>query len=464
MKKIVFVFIFVLGSAWNCHAQTWAYGQDSINTFCVGNSSSCTFSNGTFVTPTSGTVRVLQVHTPNNVTITSVTDNAGDTWQLCPSSKCHLYNAANADSGDLAYTLTGKPNATSITVNLSGSSGSYLGASLYEIIPPAGATPAFDDAGTTTSSSCTSCTGPALNLSGTDAVLQILSNNGPGTPNTWSSPYITDIFGNGWGLNVSSGAGPTAAVVNPGADIIGIAFKSSDLSFTPPTTPISLVNFSVAQNLNCNPSCSFTIPSTGSGHLLYVEAGDLTNGFISSVSGGGTWVVPSGSNTCRIALGSSSSGDALSCAYVLSSTSGATSLSVTMTGTASVSFAVAELASGSGPFSFDVQGSTTNGSSSNPTGQALTLTGTKDAIFQAVFQPGGTSGDTLYPLATTASTSSVNFMDNNAGIAMLLNTSSGAPPSWVNQQHNATAVSGVAFKVPAGAAPAPPTGLKTVVN
>jgi len=461
MKKIVLVFIFMLGFAWNCHAQTWTYMQDSIVTFCTSpNVSGCTFDNGTFVTSTAGTILVLQVHTPNNVTISSVTDNAGDTWQLCPSSKCHLYNAANADSGDLAYTLTGKGNASSITVNLSGSSGSYLGVELYEIMPPVGATPAFDDAGTTTSSTCTTCAGPALNVTGTDAVLQILSNNGPASWQVWSSPYITDIFGNGWGLNVSSGAAPTAKVQNAGADIIGIAFKSS-LSFTPPATPISLVNFTIAQTLNCNSSCSITIPSTGSGNLLYIEAADLTSNFISSISGGGTWVIPSSANTCRISL---SPGDALSCAYVLSSTSGTTSLSVTMTGTANASFAVAELASSSGPFSLDVQGSTTNAPSLNPKGQALTLTGGEDAIFQAIFQPGGTSGDTRYPLATTASTSSINFMNNSAGMAMLLNTANGAPPSWVNQQNNTTTVTGVAFKVGTATAVAPPTSLKAVVN
>lgn len=432
--------------------QQWTYQQDSLVTFCsqgTANVTACTFSNSTFVTTTAGDILVIQVHTPNNVTITSGTTNAGDTFTLCPASSCHLFNSTNVDSGDLAYVLNEKGGATSITVNLSGSSGSFIGVELYEITPPLNSIAAFDTAGTTTSTTCTTCTGPALTLTATDAVMQLLSNNGIGAVNAWSTPYLQDIFGIGWGLNLSNGAAPTVKAQNAGADIIGIAFKSNAGAFAGPSTPITLTNFAVPNfnGISCNPSCSITVPSTGTGHLLYLQAGTTSGTHINSVSGGGTWVVLSGANSCQITLSPS---DSLSCAYVLSSTSGATSINITMSGTGSTSFTFTELSSSSGTFSFDTQGSTSNTASHNPPGQSLTLTGPIDVIFQAIFQPGGTSGNTIYMMTNTAATSSVNFVNNNGGMAFLMNTTNGAAGKWVNQQNNATVVSGVAFLVSGG--------------
>jgi len=246
-------------------------------------------------------------------------------------------------------------------------------------------------------------------------------------------------------------------VPSPGVDISAIAFKSSLGKFTPPPAgPSSLVNFTSPQGVNCSPSCSLKIPTTGSGHLLYVESADLTGNYISSISGGGTWVIPNGANTCRIALASTS---ALSCAYLLSITAGVTSLGVTMTGSANASFTISEVASSAGAFSLDAEGSTTNPPSPNPSGQALTLTGKSDVIFQASFIPGGSSGVTFYPL-----TNGFYFMNSEAQQAELLNTTNGAAPMWVNQQFNATTVTGVAFKVGAGTTPAAPTGLAAVVH
>jgi hypothetical protein len=90
------------------------------------------------------------------------------------------------------------------------------------------------------------------------------------------------------------------------------------------------------------------------------------------------------------------------------------------------------------------------------------LTGTNDAIFQAIFVPGGTSGVSFYPIAYTAG--SDGFFDTNAAQATLLNASSGVVPIWVNEQNNVTVVSGVAFKTGTAVALAPPTGLIAVVK
>jgi hypothetical protein len=120
-----------------------------------------------------------------------------------------------------------------------------------------------------------------------------------------------------------------------------------------------------------------------------------------------------------------------------------------------------EIATISGSFALDAQGSATVAASFRPKGQALTLSGSNDVIFQAIFVPGGTSGVTLYPY----SSSSTNFFNTNAGVVARLNTTDGTAPLWVNEQNNATVVSGVAFKTAGtGTAPAPPTGLGAVVH
>jgi hypothetical protein len=129
-----------------------------------------------------------------------------------------------------------------------------------------------------------------------------------------------------------------------------------------------------------------------------------------------------------------------------------------MSGNSAVGFAVSEIASTSGPFTFDIQGSATNSASSTPGGVSLTLTGANDAIFQAIFVPGGSSGVNWYPLPN-----GFPFFNNNACQVASLNASTGVRPFWVNQQNNVTVVTGVAFSTGA-AAPAPPTGLAAVVH
>jgi hypothetical protein len=455
MKKVVLIFMLALGFAWNCHAQSWTYVQDSLLTFCQANSTSCTVGAGNIIPTTPGTVRAVFISTPTNVTITSVTDNGGGSWQLCPASSCHRFGSIN---NDVAYSPTGNV-ATSITIHLSGSSGAFWGGNFYEILPPAGSTASFDTAGTAAQASCSGpCTGVPLTLSATDAVLQILNGNGTVGWNAWSSPYFTNTNGDGFYLNATSGTAPTVAVGTPanGGVFSAIAFKSSLGSFTPPTSSMSLVNYSSTNggNLNCNPSCSLAVTSTGAGHLLYLQSATLNGTHITAASGGGAWVIPGG---CQIAI--PSTGDTLSCAYVLSSTAGATSLSITMSGNSAVGFAASEVFSTSGPFSFDVLGSATNSASSTPVGVSLTLTGANDAIFQAIFVPGGTSGVSWYPLPAN-----FPFFSNNAAQALLLNASTGVRPFWINQQNNVTVVTAVAFKTGTALAPAPPTGLAAVVN
>jgi len=110
-------------------------------------------------------------------------------------------------------------------------------------------------------------------------------------------------------------------------------------------------------------------------------------------------------------------------------------------------FTVWEMATTGTPFTVDVQGSASNAASQFPAGVTLPLTpGANDVIFQAIFVPGGESGTSFYPLALIKGAGGGNqFVTNDAGQAVRLNTNDNTPPVYVNAQNNATAVTGIAF-------------------
>ncbi len=422
---------------------SWTFVQESIATACSAGSTTCTIdvANGNLLKTVAGSIWAVLLTTNNDVTITSVSGGGG-TWNPCPSGSCHLFNSTLSRNVDAAYNLTGAGGTTSVTVTISPAAAGQFGVNFIELLPPPGTTASFDVAGTATTNSCTTCTGVGLPISGTDAIVQNMAAAGTSVWNPWSFPYISLPLGDGLNLNALNGAAPTVTTTGPGAVFSAIAFSAG--SFSPPTLPMFVVNYTNPTNNNCNPSCSFSIPTTGAGHLLYVEAGDITTNFITSVTGAAAnWTVPTGTNTCRISM---SGGYALSCAYALSSSSSATSLSVTMTGNANVQFAVWEIASTSGTFFFDVQGSATNAASTNPAGVTLALTGTNDVIFQSIFVPGGTSAVQYYPYPRIDGCGT-QFFCGQAGNAALLNTTNGIGPLWANEQNNATVVTGVAFNV-----------------
>lgn len=454
----------------------WTWVQDSALIFCAGtNKTGCNVTAG-LITPTvAGSVWVLQIQTPNNVTITSVTGGGG-TWVHCPN--CHVDNPAQYNT-DAWYNLSGNAGtSTGISFTLSGSSGAFLGANFIEVLPPPGSTASYDDSVSGTVPACTTCTAPNMNnITGTDVIIR---NDGGGQPlqwNSWSAPYMTDANGFAIGLNVTTNTGPTVTYtksINP--EYMAIAFKSSLGTFTPPSHQYSVVNFTTTGQ-NCS-TCVLTIPSTGAGHLLFIEAGDEFNTHITSVTGGGTWVVPVGSNSCQIGHTITVSGGSISaaasCAYALSSTPGVTSITVQMSGSAFTDFAIWEISTtGGGTFSFDTQGShvdTTNGF--NIPGQALTLTGTNDVIFQLLWENGGSGGPNYYaqptiPFNSTTNVGPFNYFVFNEAASVVLLDSGPTPltPTWLNPQPNTVFASGVAFSASGVSnAPNPPTGLTAVVN
>ena len=106
------------------------------------------------------------------------------------------------------------------------------------------------------------------------------------------------------------------------------------------TGSITSVQQKVFPKLTCAPSCpTQTITSTGAGNLLFLAALNTGNGSatanISSISctpSCGTWILPGAA--CR-AWSAATAGE--DCAYVLSSSAGATSITVTMSATSNQS-------------------------------------------------------------------------------------------------------------------------------
>jgi len=389
---------------------------------------------GDMLPTTAGTVWIILAKTGNGAAISSVSGGGG-TWAHCPN--CH---SSNGSTGlDAFYNLSGTGGTTSITVNLSASAASFFQAIFIEVMPPPGSTPSFDTSGTASDSSCTSCTAVGLTLSATDVVVEVQAGAGTNWQ-SWTRPYVTSNHGYGFYVNAPPGNLPAPIMSGTGsANVVfsALAFKSSSGTFTPPTIPLAVASYQEV-NAACSPSCTVSIPSTGSGNLLFIAAGGGSSSVISSVSSAGTWNVPTGANTCQIVQ----SGVALSCAYNLSDTSGATSLSITMSTSAAITFSIWEISSAAGPFSLDSQASATNAASLSPPGVALSMTGSTDVAFQFLICPGGIEAVTLYPQLVNA------IMPGfAANIGAAVNIKNGTAPKWAYFNNAVTAASGIAFKV-----------------
>jgi hypothetical protein len=184
-------------------------------------------------------------------------------------------------------------------------------------------------------------------------------------------------------------------------------------------------------------TCNLTVASTGSGHLIVVTMGIAGTGeYITGVSGGGTYTEFAG-NTCA---GQDSSGLGTDCAYTLSSTSGATTITVTRTNTTSYAWRISmtELSS-TAAMSLDsgcpqVRDQTTG--TASPAGVTLTLAGANDVIIQNIW--GGVMSAISSPYNSYASFSA------DLGTAASLNTLSGTAPTWT-QASSKAALSAVCF-------------------
>jgi hypothetical protein len=175
------------------------------------------------------------------------------------------------------------------------------------------------------------------------------------------------------------------------------------LLINPNQTPqFTLVQHSISFSGACAPACSaFTVTSTGSNNLLWIGEGTYTpvGAVISSVacspSSCGTWVVPAGCNAFLSASGGTS------CAYVLSSSSGATSITVTLATSASSG---AELdfreyhTTGTGFVLDGTPQTATSGGCSPCQAPNVTITGTNDVVISLASPDSSFTAPTGTPL------------------------------------------------------------------
>ena len=192
-------------------------------------------------------------------------------------------------------------------------------------------------------------------------------------------------------------------------------------------------------------TCATTVTALGSGHLLVLQ-GFTSQGsaiYISSVactsSSCGTWVVPTGAGY-QINDASGGAPGALSSAYVLSSSSGATTVTITWNNASPGGGAHAtfwEYSYTPGPCALDIGGTVPDAVCSSCPGVALSLTGTQDVILQEL------ASDTASPSAITTYT---NFANGSfTGWADLENTSSGTAPTWTETSGHTVGIA-IAFK------------------
>jgi hypothetical protein len=220
----------------------------------------------------------------------------------------------------------------------------------------------------------------------------------------------------------------------------------------PARATISKTQF--VSNTSCSGSsntCAVTVTSTGTGHfgvILWLTANSTS---ASSISGGGSWTIPA---SCKINVTFTSG-----CAYILSLSSGVTTITMTWSTSACGSpcsiFFYEESFTGS---SVSLDNGSSGGlgtvnntsSSSTPPGVALTLSGANTAIFQVILQGNGSA---------TAISGSYNLDLGGAfqGSASALNTTNGTAPTWTFSA-SSTGI-GSAIAISETSAPPSPTGL-----
>jgi len=190
---------------------------------------------------------------------------------------------------------------------------------------------------------------------------------------------------------------------------------------------------------------AITITSTGSGNLVFISAVNTGGAadYITAASGGGSWTCPSTLQVRNSSIGS------ISGCYNYAITNGTTSVTLTSGVTSGYYLIVWEVSFTASSVTLDVLG--TNGSntaSSSPSGQALTLTGSNDIIFQIIRDS--------YTMSAISSPYS-NFLAtaSTAGYAASLNTTSGTAPTWTAAGSQTSVIAAVAIEevVPTCASP-----------
>ena len=211
-----------------------------------------------------------------------------------------------------------------------------------------------------------------------------------------------------------------------------------------PHSSFSMYQHVTASCTAASQTCAITVTSTGSGHTGIIAMGTATTDVITGVSGGGTYTIPTG---CQL---TDNGVKTVSCAYTISTTSGATTITVTRTSATSATWRAYYLEIGS-TNSIVIDTGASNGlgtrdqstTLTTPAGVALTLSASCNCtVVQFIFGTGVTavagSGNTY-----------VGDFTSNAGFAYSINTGVGAAPTWT-QTSSRAAVGAIAVKESTG--------------
>lgn len=414
---------------------------------------------------TANSVRVMAVYCTGgqstNVSITSATIN-NVPLTLCGSS-CNAYNSGD-DEVNIAYGFgTGGTGTPPMAVAMSGTcTDIYM--DFMELILP-GYAGAYDTAGVATSASCTTCTGPSLTTTETDAVYCAIDYSGSVTGQKWNSfgsPYITLTNSNN-GLYINTSVGAQSAVTTTLASgyfaEACIAFKSNAGVFTVGTSPVmSLVNYATGPSqgpTTCSNTCSLTVPSTTSGNAGILVWGTNVSGYghlSSATVGGSSLTVPAAASTSCVVLGVTSSTETenLGCAYITSLPASATSVSMTFSASAANAyFGWFELNRTSGSWFSDNQCSATDTASTNPVSCSLSpLSGSNDALIYCAAGFGGIGVGSLETQPWTANGTGLGGGEFGASesCGLISNTTTTTAPILVYENGDATAQMAIGLK------------------
>lgn len=469
----------VVTSGWTYLLGTSASTTANSGPFWIGNGCTSTLTNFCTMplpTTTAGSVAVYGLVVGNGSDTTTIT--SAFTCTALTAGKCDgihsnvdtatcpgFAHSSTNDRQDACYVVNGAGGATFVTENWSGTplgtgTGTYM--ETVQLLPPlcngVRCTTSFDtNVYNFSNTTCGGgCTGSAMTLTGTDGIIGIY-DSASGAPDNFVAPYVNDFIGNMYALDATSA--PAYQLTGPAWYTLNqFAFKSQGGSYSPTAPLFTFVNNHTqdasvmlpgrAPTVACSPNCTLTLPNTTStGHLgVLLGWNNGGAGTISSVTNGGTWVVPTGASTCK-QTGITTAG--LSCAYVLASVSGATTLSVTVSTNGNYQFAYFDVSRTGGSNVLDSQNSNFNsGALTVIPGQALTITG-PDACFAswAFTQSSGLEiAQTYY--AEPPDSNQWTEVGIFGAVGILLNVPSGGPTPSIYMQGSATtsASTGICFK------------------
>ena len=449
----------IIASGIPTHNPGWQWVQGN-GGHVAGNGSSTSFTipfnPPVLLNPLTGDVLVAYIYwSTTAITVTSVSRAAGETW-VAAGTGCEITSSTNNNA--VAYTLSSVALGTNVTVNFSAapSNTDTIFVAFEEFSPPAGFTPSQDGNCTNIApvASCTTCTSASITTTSTDLVIESPAFGGIASIlwDSWSSPFQMDYsFEIGFATDVAAGTyQPTFKQSSGSFSAVAIAFKTTAGTYSGPPQTFSVPNLSMSAgtNINCTTPCTVTIPSTTANNALVGWFATATSGVtVTNVtcSGCGTFTLPSG---CAINL---SGQGAQNCFYLFNIPASVTTLTVTTSSNVSLGYQVFELARANGPWTFDASGSAQRAATSTPNGLSPTITGTVDAVFQSIWQPGGAGFLQWYAAPSSLNNVSPNctagcYLSSEANGMAYLNTSNTVVPIWSTNNNTASAVAYFSIK------------------